>query len=209
LAEKVAYAIRDDIARTGWQVGERLGDEADLPVRYGVSQWVLRQAVRILEPSGIVSMRRGQGGGLYIGRPSPQHSIETAISYLSAYKETAGPSIESYAAIRQSIFQELAQFSAKRSTQQEREQLLALVSPDSPLPEVNDRDDRYWNLLSIMGRNQVLQLFGAILNGFLADNDESSHYQQPQAQYAALATAIHEGDAPLAQRRMRILLQRS
>lgn len=208
LAEKVAYAIRDDIARTGWQTGERLGDEAELPARYGVSQWVLRQAVRILEPSGIVTMRRGQGGGLYIGQPSPQQAIETAVSYLSAYKETAGPSIESYATVRRSVFQEIAQFAAKRSTLQEREKLLSAVSADSPLPNIADPSDGYWSLLSTMGRNQVLQLFGAILNGFLAENDDEGRYNNDKAQCLAIASAIHDGDGPLAQRRMGIYLRR-
>lgn len=208
LAEKVAYAIRDDIARMGWQVGERLGDEAELPARYGVSQWVLRQAVRILEPSGIVTMRRGQGGGLYIGQPSPQQAIETSVSYLSAYKETAGPSIESYATIRRSVFQEIAQFAAKRSTLQERQQLLALVSPESPSPNASNLSDGYWNLLSTMGRNQVLHLFGAILNGFLAENDDEQRYSNDKESCLAIASAVHDGDGPLAQRRMGLHLQR-
>jgi DNA-binding FadR family transcriptional regulator len=208
LAEKVAYAIRDDIARTGWQAGERLGDEADLPARYGVSQWVLRQAIRILEPSGIVSMRRGQGGGLYIGHPTPNQAIETAVSYLSAYKETAGPSIESYAMIRRSIFQEIAQFAAKRSTLIERQQLLAFVTPESPVPNALDNSDGFWSLLPTMGRNQVLHLFGAILNGFIAENDDASRYSSDKAQCLAIATAINDGDAPLAQRRMGIHMQR-
>jgi DNA-binding FadR family transcriptional regulator len=208
LAEKVAYAIRDDIARMGWQVGEKLGDEAELPGRYGVSQWVLRQAIRILEPSGIVSMRRGQTGGLYIGQPSPHNAIETAVSYLSAYRETAGPSIESYATIRRSVYQEIAQFASKRATLSEREKLLTLpskVTDGLSMPIAKE----FWTLLASMGRNQVLQLFGAILDGFISENDDASLYCVDTIQLAAIAQAIHDGDAPLAQRRTGRYLQRS
>jgi DNA-binding FadR family transcriptional regulator len=154
-------------------------------------------------------MRRGQGGGLYIGQPSPQQAIETSVSYLSAYKETAGPSIESYATIRRSVFHEITQFAAKRGTLQERQQLLALVSPESPPPNTSNPSDGFWNLLSTMGRNQVLQLFGAILNGFLAENDDEQRYSNDKERCLAIASAIHDGDAPLAQRRMGIHLQRN
>jgi DNA-binding FadR family transcriptional regulator len=197
LAEKVAYAIRDDIARMGWHVGERLGDEADLPERYGVSQWVLRQAVRILEPSGIVSVRRGQGGGLYIGRPSPEHTIENAVSYLNAYQVSTGLTLDGFLLTRRSIFQEIAQFAAKRGTLEERGRLLALVTEDRP-----GQPDEFWSLLATMGRNQVLDLFGAILNSFIAANSDGQLHVGADSVRVALAEAIRDGDAPLAQRRM-------
>jgi DNA-binding FadR family transcriptional regulator len=197
LAEKVAYAIRDEIARTGWQSGERLGDETDLPERYGVSPWVLRQAVRILEPSGIVRVRRGQGGGLYIGRPSPEHTIELATSYLLAYRTSTAVPIDAYVNTRRDIFQEIASSAAKRSTSKEREDLLALTRKAA-----DAEADEFWELISIMGRNQVLQLFGSILNRYIADSSPDQSYCAPYELRIGIAEAIKGGDAPLAQRRM-------
>jgi DNA-binding FadR family transcriptional regulator len=202
LAEKVAYAIRDDIARAGWRIGERLGDEAELPEKYGVSLWVLRQAIRILEPSGIVKVRRGQGGGLYIGRPSPEHTIETAVSYLTAYQDSTGVSIDSYLYIRRSIFQEIAQFAAKRSTQAEREQLVAIATATSTETSAASRATQFWKQLSAMGRNQVLDLFGAILNAYIAAVGNGASYCGEDGMRLAIAEVIRNGDAPLAQRRM-------
>jgi len=208
LAEKVAYAIRDDIARMGWQVGERLGDETELPARYGVSQWVLRQAVRILEPSGIVSVRRGQGGGLYTGRPSPDHTVENAVSYLRAYQDSTGLPIDGYVDIRRTIFQEIAQFAAKRSTQQEREQLLAAVIEKPMERSVSFKSDAFWSLLSTMGRNQVLGLFGAILNSIIAAECEGNLHCGGDELRVPIAETVRDGDAPLAQRRMGLYLGR-
>jgi DNA-binding FadR family transcriptional regulator len=208
LAEKVAYAIRDDIARMGWQVGERLGDETELPARYGVSQWVLRQAVRILEPSGIVSVRRGQGGGLYTGRPSPDHTVENAVSYLRAYQDSTGLPIDGYVDIRRTIFQEIAQFAAKRSTQQEREQLLAAVIEKPMEKSVSFKSDAFWSLLSTMGRNQVLGLFGAILNSIIAAECEGNLHCGGDELRVPIAETVRDGDAPLAQRRMGLYLGR-
>jgi DNA-binding FadR family transcriptional regulator len=106
------------------------------------------------------------------------------------------------------VFQEIAQFAAKRSTLQERQQLLALVSPESTAPDTSNPSDGYWNLLSTMGRNQVLHLFGAILNCFLAENDDDQRYSRDKEHCLAIASAINDGDAPLAQRRMGLHLQR-
>jgi DNA-binding FadR family transcriptional regulator len=197
MAEKVAYAIRDDIARTGWQAGERLGDESDLPQRYGVSPWVLRQAVRILEPSGIVVVRRGQGGGLYIGRPSPEHTIESATSYLLAYRTSTAVPIDAYVNTRRCIFQEIASSAAKRSTNKEREDLLALTRRTEAVGA-----DEFWQLISVMGRNKILQLFGSLLNRYIGASSPEQAYCAPDELRQGIAEAIHGGDAPLAQRRM-------
>ncbi|MGO8856561.1 MAG: FadR/GntR family transcriptional regulator [Steroidobacteraceae bacterium] len=203
LAEKIAYAIRDDIARMGWQTGERLGDEADLPGRYGVSPWVLRQAVRILEPSGIVCVRRGQGGGLYIGRPSPEQTIESATSYLLAYQTSTAVPIDAYVNTRRCIFQEMASSAAKRSTHKEREDLLALTRS-----QANGDSEDFWALISTLGRNQVLQLFASILNRFIAASSGGQSYCGPSEMRIGIAEAIQGGDAPLAQRRMGNYLHR-
>jgi DNA-binding FadR family transcriptional regulator len=197
LAEKIAYSIRDDIARMGWQTGERLGDEADLPSRYGVSPWVLRQAVRILEPSGIVRVRRGQGGGLYIGRPSPEHTIESATSYLLAYQTSTAIPIDAYVNCRRSILQEIASSAAKRSTHKEREDLLALTRRNADVDA-----GEFWTLISTMGRNQVLQLFASILDRFIAESSGDRPYCGPCELRLGIAEAIQGGDAPLAERRM-------
>jgi DNA-binding FadR family transcriptional regulator len=203
LAEKIAYAIRDDIARMGWRTGERLGDEAELLRRYDVSLWVLRQAVRILEPSEIVKVRRGQGGGIYIGRPSPAHTVEIAVSYLTAYRLSTGIPLTGYLQTRRALYQEMAQFAAKRATLEERERLLRLAKERPGEASLDDgTNEGFWSLIGTMSRNQVLNVFGAILNSFIAASAEGSRCEGPDALRLLVVEAIRDGDGPLAQRRM-------
>jgi DNA-binding FadR family transcriptional regulator len=70
LASVVATKVMNDILDRGWPVGEKLGTEPALLKRYKVSREPLREAVRILEWQGIVSVRRGQHGGLVIAAPA-------------------------------------------------------------------------------------------------------------------------------------------
>ncbi len=69
LPEVTARAIIRDIAAAGWPVGTLLASEAGLMSAYGVSRAVLREAVQILGHLDVAVMRRGPGGGLFIGEP--------------------------------------------------------------------------------------------------------------------------------------------
>jgi len=82
LAEVLAAAIRDDIASSGWQVGEVFGSEVALLERYQVGRAVLREAVRLLEYHAVATTRRGPGGGLVVAEPQAQASIDTIALYL-------------------------------------------------------------------------------------------------------------------------------
>jgi DNA-binding FadR family transcriptional regulator len=82
LAEVLAAAIRDDIASSGWQVGEVFGTEVALLERYRVSRAALREAVRLLEYHAVATTRRGPGGGLVVAEPQAQASIDTIALYL-------------------------------------------------------------------------------------------------------------------------------
>lgn len=82
LAEVLAAAIRDDIAGSGWPVGEVFGTEVALLERYQVSRAALREAVRLLEYHAVATTRRGPGGGLVVAEPQAQASIDTIALYL-------------------------------------------------------------------------------------------------------------------------------
>lgn len=69
LAQKVAMQIEEDILASGWKVGEMIGSEAELAVRYGVSRWIIREAIGITEQDGLVEIRRGRRGGIAVSAP--------------------------------------------------------------------------------------------------------------------------------------------
>jgi DNA-binding FadR family transcriptional regulator len=66
-AEIVARDIVDEIVSRGLQAGDRLPSEAIMIKEHGVSRESFREALRLLEVQGLLSIRRGNGGGPFVG----------------------------------------------------------------------------------------------------------------------------------------------
>ena len=58
--------VTEAIERAHLRRGDRLPSEAALASALGISKPTLRQALRVLELSGLVSVRRGKGGGIMV-----------------------------------------------------------------------------------------------------------------------------------------------
>ena len=81
LYEQIAASIRSRIVSGELTQGERLPNERDIAVGYGVSRNVVREAIRALAKDGLVSVR--QGSGTYVSDGTSRalgDSLELAIS---------------------------------------------------------------------------------------------------------------------------------
>ena len=94
LAERVALAMRDDIERAGWPVGEVFGSEAELIARYDISRSIFRESVRILEHDGAVRMKRGPSGGLIVTAPDQTAIVHAAAMALEYARVTTAQLVE-------------------------------------------------------------------------------------------------------------------
>lgn len=72
-AHDIARKIREKVLSGELLPGDKLPVERDLAVELGVSRSTIREAVRSLEQSGIVTVRKGPRGGIFVakadGRP--------------------------------------------------------------------------------------------------------------------------------------------
>lgn len=64
--EQIAAEIREKIATGKLATGDRLERERDLAERFQVSRHTVREAIRSLENSGLLMLKRGPGGGAFI-----------------------------------------------------------------------------------------------------------------------------------------------
>ncbi|GAA1279691.1 FadR/GntR family transcriptional regulator [Pseudonocardia aurantiaca] len=78
--ERVVSSLRGAIVRGDLPVGRRLPAEPDLAAQLGVSRPMLREALKALELSGYLEVRRGYGGGRFVAEPEAEefHAITAA-----------------------------------------------------------------------------------------------------------------------------------
>ena len=72
-SETVARDVVHDIIAHGLRPGDRLIAEQAMLELYGVSRESLREGLRLLEVQGLISIRRGPGGGPIVGTVDPGH----------------------------------------------------------------------------------------------------------------------------------------
>jgi DNA-binding FadR family transcriptional regulator len=82
-AEALARSILVEVSENGYEPGHLLGSEAELMERNDVSRSVLREAVRLLEHHRVAAMRRGPGGGLFVGEPDAGAVTEVVALHLA------------------------------------------------------------------------------------------------------------------------------
>ena len=77
----MARELVRDMVRQGRQPGDALASEAEMLAEYGASRGSLREALRLLEVQGLVSIRRGAGGGPTVCTVDPANLGRMATLY--------------------------------------------------------------------------------------------------------------------------------
>lgn len=83
-AEIVSKELRNQIVRGTLKEGESLAAESELMTRFGISRPTLREALRILESEGLISVSRGAHGGATVCNPT----IDVAAKHVSIVLQT-------------------------------------------------------------------------------------------------------------------------
>jgi GntR family transcriptional repressor for pyruvate dehydrogenase complex len=84
--EILAGQLRDQIASGELVAGQRLPSEDELTAQYGIARTTLREALRVLESQGLLTIRRGRGGGPEVTHPS----LEPAATALAVSLQLQG-----------------------------------------------------------------------------------------------------------------------
>jgi GntR family transcriptional regulator, transcriptional repressor for pyruvate dehydrogenase complex len=80
-SETVALNIVHDIVARGLKSGDKLPLEIEMLQEYRVSRASLREALRLLEVQGLISIRPGPGGGPVVGDVDARYLARTASLY--------------------------------------------------------------------------------------------------------------------------------
>ena len=65
-SEQIADLLQDKILRDHLETGTNLPSEKDLSLEFQVSRSVIREALRMLEVSGLIKVKKGPSGGIFV-----------------------------------------------------------------------------------------------------------------------------------------------
>lgn len=159
LGEVIAFAIKRDIAKMGWPVGQVLGNQAELMKRYDISRSTLREAVRQIERHGVARMRRGVNGGLVIQQPARASVVLAVASYL----ELAAVSLPELFEAREVVESLMVSLICERATDGDLRRLKGMLDEllATPVDDVEQEAVRHLSLrsaITALSRNAALSL---------------------------------------------------
>lgn len=215
----VADRIRETVLAEH-EDGECLGSEDDLIARYGVSRPTLRQAIRVLQTEGVLTVRRGNNGGFFASRPTTQAVARTASLLLRHQGATSQDLVE----VSLLIAPELGALAARNHDQQARADLLAFATDAWATPEAIVGPDvvrvaaDFGHRLGRLAGNPALALFTAVLSDLVFVGAASLDEEADRAVLAVLADhlrkshlqvarAVARGDADAARRAIRRMVK--
>ena len=83
LAHEAVSAVEMHLLQRGWPVGEALGALPDVQKGLGLGRPACREALIILEARGLLDVRRGPGGGLFVAAPTAEDVVGAMLMYLA------------------------------------------------------------------------------------------------------------------------------
>jgi GntR family transcriptional repressor for pyruvate dehydrogenase complex len=162
--ELIADELRALIVSGQLAEGESLGREPDLVERFGVSRPSLREALRILEAEGLITVVRGVLGGVVVHRPNERMTARTAALVLQSRNVTLGDVHQARSLIEPAAVRILASSARRKSI----DELHALVEAQRAViddPEAfGQANARFHERLVALAGNQTLSIVAEMLN---------------------------------------------
>lgn len=166
--DDVVLQVQNAILEGIFQTGDRLPSERDLCQMFGVGRPTLREALRVLEVLGVVDIRPGKSGGIYVARQTGEGVGVTLASLI----RMAGATPEELAEFRASFEGETAGWAARRALPEEVERLCDAAAtvrsiaqdPSGRWSEVVAIDINFHQTVAHASRNRVRV---AVMQGLL------------------------------------------
>ena len=130
----VVDELRGQILRGELAEGERLPVEEELTTHFGIARTTLREALRVLESQGLITIRRGRGGGPIVTHPD----LAPISMTLAASLQLQGTSVGDLDEARRMIEPRIAGQLARSHRPEDLEALETAIAAASDAAEADD-----------------------------------------------------------------------
>lgn len=137
LSQRITDDVRFMIQNRSLAEGDKLPTERELAESYEVSRLAVREAMRNLEESGLITIRKGRYGGAFVA-PSSSPVVSRTLKDMVSI---GAASIENMIESRSAIMGEVVRLAAVRRTEQDLEKLQEQLSLARRRPTAEDDMD--------------------------------------------------------------------
>ena len=167
--QQIADELRALIVSGELSEGDSLGHEPDLVERFGVSRPSLREALRILEAEGLITVVRGVRGGVVVHEPDERMTARTAALVLQARNVALADVFEARSLLEPIAAKAIATMRGRASA---IKKLRALIRAEEEAIEDPERfgvaNAAFHERLVSLAGNQTLTIVAEMLNEIVA-----------------------------------------
>lgn len=196
----VVTSIRDRILSERLPVGTRLPSESDLMEEHGLGRVTVREGLRILERDGLIDVRRGPNGGLFV-RHTDIRQVSETLALLFGVRETT---LGEFADFRLSVEPRVAELAAEHATDEQRAELLAAVKAEN---ETSRTPDLHSMIAGMCGNDVyefvVKAMHSSLVGHFRYELIRPDHIDTTHRAHLKIVKAVCDGDGGAAERAMR------
>jgi GntR family transcriptional regulator, transcriptional repressor for pyruvate dehydrogenase complex len=189
-SELVAARIVRDIVDGHFGVGDRLRSEARMIEHYEVSRESLREALRILEVQGLITIRRGANGGPVVSVVNASYLARTATLYFNLVNATYANVFGVWSELETAVAGTVARLDDPEQKSRALAPFLAPGASAASETETFLRNNSFHSVLADLAGNPVLTLITQAISHIVVDHVVEA--TNPVQEIPALTEDHHE-----------------
>ncbi len=205
LSEAIAGELVRDIVASGMKIGDHLAPEASMLVQYGVGRESLREALRLLESQGLITIKRGPGGGPVVAGVDPLYLARTTSLFFHVGGATYDEVLEAWEVLEPALAAQIARRPGRADVTRA---LAPYLYPTEDTGEVQQaKDTGFHTVVAQLSGSRVMILLLQSLGHMLVDHvaealSQVEDWEGVEREHAEIAEAILNGRPAKAQRLM-------
>lgn len=209
LADQISDQLKESIFRGRYHPGERMPSENELTGIFGVSRVIVREAIRKLEISGLLEIKRGPRGGAFVVPMKHNAASQVLLDLLRLGKGDVAHLME----VRVGVEPLVAELAARRATQEDKDLLAKHLArqPKAPGKEYVAWNVDFHRLLARCSHNPVYDILINILmdytEGVILKIKPSLRILHDTTSHPGILERMKKGDAEGAREIMRVHLE--
>jgi GntR family transcriptional repressor for pyruvate dehydrogenase complex len=158
VSDEILVQIKDAVLGGKFQIGDRLPNERTLAEQFGASRTSVREALRGLEQAGVIYIKKGVNGGVFVADPDHRMVSRPFQTLLQLRKVTMDNIVEA-----RLIFEpEAARLAAQRARPEDLEEMKQVIEKMSEAVETGEPprsfDLKFHKLIARAARNPILEM---------------------------------------------------